>query len=190
MRSQIGAILVLLTALVAGSAENAAAFQTGRELANACRVLLKGLAGKGQQIRIPNTREALLCWGYMQAIQDLVVLTDEGGRPIIGSCPPEEMTTLDLLRSFLAYGRSHPDVLKGNTAAAVIAALQNAYPCNQLGIILKPGGSLKSPSTARVTFSTPTGSCLSTSCSLAASPLNSLLSANHTMPSLLELANR
>ena len=141
MISRIGAVLVVVAALVAGSTYNAAAFQNARELAKACRVLEKGLGGRGQQIRIPNTKEALLCWGYMQAIQDLVVLTDEGERRIIGACPPEQTTTLDLLHSFLAYGRSHPDVLKGNTAVAVITALQNAYPCNQFGAIRPEGRS-------------------------------------------------
>jgi hypothetical protein len=56
-------------------------------------VLESGLAGKGDQIKIPNTKDAFLCWGYMQAIQDLVVLTT----PIIGSCPPEGTPTLPLL---------------------------------------------------------------------------------------------
>jgi len=38
----------------------------------------------------------------MQAMQDLVMLTT----PTIGSCPPKETTTLDLLNSFLRYVRS------------------------------------------------------------------------------------
>jgi hypothetical protein len=66
----------------------------------------------------------------MQALQDIVTLRDEAGRPILGSCPPEYTTTLDLLRSFLEYGLSHLEALKGNAAVAV-RALQSTYPCKQ-----------------------------------------------------------
>jgi len=124
--SRIRAVLVLVTALAAGRPESAAAFENGHELAKDCHVLKKRVVGIGQQIRIPNRKEALLCWGYIQAMQDLVMLTT----PTIGSCPPKETTTLDLLNSFLRYVRSHPRVLKGNPAVAVLTALHNAYPCN------------------------------------------------------------
>jgi hypothetical protein len=40
------------------------------------------------------------------------------------------LTTLDLLNSFLRYVRSHPGVLNGNPAVAVLTTLHNAYPCN------------------------------------------------------------
>ena len=102
MTSRIRAVLFLVTALAAGRAESTAAFENGHELAKDCDVLKKRVAGTGQQIRIPNSKEALLCWGYMQAMQDLVMLTT----PTIGSCPPKETTTLDLLNSFLRYVRS------------------------------------------------------------------------------------
>jgi hypothetical protein len=127
VRTLIAAVLVLLSTPVAGAANNGAALLNGRDLAKACHVLKRGLAGKREQIKIPNTKDAFLCWGYMQAIQDLVVLTT----PIIGSCPPEGTPTLDLLRSFLRYARRDPDVLKANPAVAVLKALQDAYPCNQ-----------------------------------------------------------
>src|SRR5215204_460944 len=45
---RIGAVLVVVAALVAGSTCNAAAFQNARELAKACRVLENGLGRKGQ----------------------------------------------------------------------------------------------------------------------------------------------
>ena len=65
----------------------------------------------------------------MQAAQDLVVLTDESGRRLIGACPPEETTTLDLVETFLAYSRSQSEMLDENAFVAVIAALQNRFPC-------------------------------------------------------------
>jgi Rap1a immunity proteins len=131
MTCRISAGLILLLMLFAYPAMQARAFENARELTNACRKVDQEVAGKGKQIRIPRTKDALLCWGYMQGLQDIVTLADEAGRPIMGSCPPEYTTTLDLLRSFLGYGRSHPEALKSTAAVAVILALQSTYPCSE-----------------------------------------------------------
>jgi hypothetical protein len=42
----------------------------------------------------------------MQAMQDLSVLADENGHRIMGACPPEQTTTLQLIRSFVRYARA------------------------------------------------------------------------------------
>jgi hypothetical protein len=131
MTCRISAGLILFLMLVAHPAMQARAFENARELTNACRKVDQEVAKQGKQIWIPREKNALLCWGYMQALQDIVALTDEAGRPILGSCPPEDTATLDLLRSFLAHGRSHPEALKGNAAVAVITALQSTYPCSE-----------------------------------------------------------
>jgi hypothetical protein len=47
-------------------------------------------------------------WGYMEAIQDLSVLAEDDGRRLLGSCPPEQITLLQLIRSFVSYAHSHP----------------------------------------------------------------------------------
>jgi Rap1a immunity proteins len=124
---------VLLVALVALPAysDRARAVDSARELVNACRELESGREGAGNDILIPNSREALLCWGYLQAMQDLSVLVDQHGRRIIGSCPPEQTTSLQLVHSFLAYARSHAGELEGSAAAAVIKAFKDSFPCRQ-----------------------------------------------------------
>jgi hypothetical protein len=132
MTSKIRLPLMLLTVFLPGHPEMANAFDNGRDLAAACRAVEKGVPRNQQDIRIPNTKEALLCWGYMQAAQDMVVLADGRGSRIMGACPPDTTTTLDLVRAFLAYGRSRPDTLNGNAILAVIAALQSEYPCSQV----------------------------------------------------------
>jgi len=80
-------------------------------------------------IYIPRAREALTCWGYMQGMQDLSVLADENGRRILGACPPEQMTTLQLIRLFVQYASAHRSELPGNAVVAVFRALGEAYPC-------------------------------------------------------------
>ena len=122
---------ILLIGLVAtvAFAWSAAAIEKGDELAAYCQSLERGAKGAGGHVYIPSTREALTCWGYMQAMQDLWVLADENGHRIMGACPPEETTTLQLVRSFVRYARAHHRELPGNAVVAVFRALREAYPC-------------------------------------------------------------
>jgi hypothetical protein len=118
---------LLWLTLLAALPDTAHAMGTARELANDCRSLLHGKAGAGKEIRIPFTKKALVCWGYMQAMQDLSVLTDEDGRRIMGACPPSRTTLLELIEAFVSYTRSHE--LPDNAALGVTRALQEAFPC-------------------------------------------------------------
>src|SRR5207249_3884337 len=106
---------------------SAQAMGSAQELADDCRTLVEAKTGTGKQIRIPFTKKALVCWGYMQAMQDLSVLADEDGRRMMGACPPERTTLLELIQAFVSYARSHE--LPDNAALAVTRALQEAFPC-------------------------------------------------------------
>jgi Rap1a immunity proteins len=108
---------------------SAAAIENADELAGYCQSLERGAKSAGRHIYIPSTREALTCWGYMQAMQDLSVLADENGHRIMGACPPEQTTTLQLIRSFVRYARAHRSELPGNAVVVVFRALREAYPC-------------------------------------------------------------
>jgi hypothetical protein len=122
---------ILSIGLVAtvGFAWGAAAVENAHELAGYCQSLERGAKGAGRQIYISRTREALTCWGYMQAMQDLSVLSDEEGHRIMGACPPEQTSTLQLIQSFVRYARAHSSELPGNAVVAVFRALREAYPC-------------------------------------------------------------
>ena len=108
---------------------SAAAVEDAQELANYCQGLEQGTKGAGREIYIPRAREALTCWGYMQAMQDLSVLSDEEGHRIMGACPPEDTSTLQLIQSFGRYARAHRSELQGNAVIVVFRALRQAYPC-------------------------------------------------------------
>jgi hypothetical protein len=108
---------------------SAAAMENAHELARYCQGLERGAEGAGRHIYIPRTREALTCWGYMQAMQDLSLLADEEGHRIMGACPPEQATTLQLIQSFVRYARAHRIELAGNAVVVVFRALREVYPC-------------------------------------------------------------
>ena len=105
------------------------AIENAQELAGYCQRLVQGVDGAGREIYIPRTREALTCWGYMQAMQDLSVLSDENGHRLMGACPPEQATTLELVQSFVRYSRAHRSELAGNAVIAVFRAIRETYPC-------------------------------------------------------------
>jgi hypothetical protein len=123
--------LLLALCLALASVQEAHAIDTPRQLAAACETVLRGKTGAGGEIKIPNTRDALLCWGYMQAMQDLAVLAFEDGTRLLGACPPEDTTLLQLIQSYVKYARAHPKDLHGSTAVAVMNAFHEAYPCSQ-----------------------------------------------------------
>jgi hypothetical protein len=114
-------LLIVLVATVA-FAWSAAAVENAHELAGYCQSLERGVKGAGRDIYIPRTRETLTCWGYMRAMQDLSVLADENGHRIMGACPPEQTTTLELIRSFVRYARAHRSQLLVNAVVAVFRA--------------------------------------------------------------------
>jgi hypothetical protein len=122
---------ILLIGLVTtvAFAWSAAAVENAHELAGYCQSVERGAKGAGRQIYIPRTREALTCWGYIQAMQDLSVLSDEEGHRIMGACPPEQTSTLQLIQSFVRYARAHRSELSSNAVVAVFRALREAYPC-------------------------------------------------------------
>jgi hypothetical protein len=124
-----GRILSIGLVAIVAFAWSAAAVENAHELAGDCQGLERGAKGTGRHIYIPRTRDALICWGYMHAMQDLSVLVDESGHRIMDSCPPEQMTTLQLIRLFVRYASTHRSELPGNAVVAVFRALQEAYPC-------------------------------------------------------------
>ncbi len=65
------ALLAALTALLAHP-DKARAIDSAQELWNACQELERDREGSGNDVLIPNSKEALLCWGYMQAMQDSI----------------------------------------------------------------------------------------------------------------------
>jgi hypothetical protein len=123
------AFVLICLIVVAAMPVSAHAMGSARDLADDCRTVAQAKTGAGAQIRIPFTKKALVCWGYMQAMQDLSVLADEDGRRIMGACPPERTTLLELIQAFVSYARSHADELPDNAALAVTRALQEAFPC-------------------------------------------------------------
>jgi hypothetical protein len=113
------------------SLEHAQAAASALDLLNNCQSLERGKKGAGHVIQVPNTKEALICWGYTEGMQDLLVWVDENGHRIMGSCPSGKTTVLELIQAFVKYARSHRSELQDNAAVIVRMAFQEAFPCDQ-----------------------------------------------------------
>jgi hypothetical protein len=130
--------VLMLLGLAAGSPDTATALDNSGDLARSCQKLEAGMKGRGDRIHIPGSRDALLCWGYMRAIQDIAMLVDQDGRRLMGACAPEDSRLTDLIHAFVEYAQSHRDEPAESTAVTVIRALQQAYPCRDNGEAPKP----------------------------------------------------
>jgi Rap1a immunity proteins len=126
------ALALLLALVLAAMPLQAREVGTARDLAGGCRTLLQGKRGSGEHIRIPLSKPALVCWGYMQAMQDFAALADENGRRMLGICPPDRATLLDIVEAYVKYANGHAKDLPENAALAVTAALQAAFPCTSV----------------------------------------------------------
>lgn len=124
------AVIVATPAL---GAEPIGVIDSARTLAQACRSMQRTAQAAGRKAKTVVSADTVLCLGYMQAMQDLAVLTDENRQGLLGSCPAAATTLDDLIRAFLDYSRSHADRPSQNAALAVIRSFQLAYPCPAIG---------------------------------------------------------
>ena len=124
------AVIVATPAL---GAEPTGVIDSAHTLAQACRTMERSAQAAGRKTQTRVTADTVLCLGYMQAMQDLAVLTDENRQGLLGSCPAAATTLDDLIHAFLDYSRAHADRPDGNAALAVIRSFQLAYPCPAIG---------------------------------------------------------
>jgi hypothetical protein len=134
--ARILSIGLLVTVAFAWSA---AAVENAHELAGDCQSLERGVKGAGRHIYIPRTRDALICWGNIQAMQDLSVLVDENGHRIMGACPPEQMTTLQLIRLFVRYTNAHRSETSGQCCSGGVTSAARSLPVPRCTRRLNPG---------------------------------------------------
>jgi hypothetical protein len=67
---------------------------TSAELLQSCEAVVSTAGpAAGQTIDIPT--EGLPCWYYMEAIQNMSVLVDQAGQPLLGVCAPPDSTVMD-----------------------------------------------------------------------------------------------
>jgi len=125
--STLAAAVIVATPAI--GAEPTGVIDSAHTLAQACRSMQRTAQAAGRKTQTRVMADTVLCLGYMQAMQDLAVLTDENRQGLLGSCPATATSLDDLIHAFLDYSRSHADRPDENAAVAVIRSFQLAYPC-------------------------------------------------------------
>ena len=121
--SSFAAALLLSMSLTAGSAQAT----TARELLPSCDAALRSLHGSGEDVSIAPAGR--VCWTYMQAVQDMAALADEGGHRLLNICLPENGRTDGVLRAFTKYAHAHPRQLNSRASVVALQGLGAAFPC-------------------------------------------------------------
>src|SRR5277367_1075341 len=123
------AMIALALVSVLLSSRPAQAFETARDLATKCKSVDASALRSERDAYIPGTSAALQCWGYIQAMQDLLVLVDDDGKRIMGVCPNEQTSLLQMTHAFVGYAARHSGDLSNDAALIVVQALKEAFPC-------------------------------------------------------------
>lgn len=118
---------VLAAALLLFAGSSAAQAMSARELLSSCDAALRTMKGSGTNLSIAPAGQR--CWSYMEAVQDMVALGDEGGRRLLGVCVPEGGRTDGLVRTVTRHAHAHMDELDSRASAVVLYALREKFPC-------------------------------------------------------------
>jgi hypothetical protein len=121
-----------LSAVLIAALASPAQAVTGKQLFRQCEALERGAVAKGDDVVLPEGRDAAECWAYMAAVQDFAATVEtEGGPSLIGGCPSSKTTRLDIVRAFNKYARSHRRELEARATLAIVGALADAFPCTK-----------------------------------------------------------
>lgn len=123
----IGRVIVIGVWLVLCSVPARA--QTAAEMLRACEIAQRGMHVDGTQVMLPPGADVNQCWGFMEAVQEYSTLADQDGKRLLGACPPDDGRVTDILRTFVAYARAHPETWQSPAAAVAFTAMVDAFPC-------------------------------------------------------------
>jgi Rap1a immunity proteins len=127
MKMLVAAALTVVVFLVMNGSAAAA---TPAELLQSCQSALRA-AGATNSATVEIPVEGLACWYYMSAVQNMSVVIDQQGRPLLGICAPAGTTLMEFVRIFTRYAQAHREEDKDtdNAAPLVLRSLLDAFPC-------------------------------------------------------------
>jgi hypothetical protein len=123
--------LALVLLLLLAGCVPAASFENANELLSGCELFLGSVRMQGTGFAIQtNDTNAHQCWGYIQAVQALSAVVNEGDKfPITHACLPPTSTGLQLVRVFVSYAQRHPENLHERAGSMALDAFRAAFPC-------------------------------------------------------------
>jgi hypothetical protein len=106
-----------------------AAGEPARDMVSKCSQTFATTAVEGDAVSIPRTDSAGWCWGAFEVLQRVIVYADENNIRFFRICPPPESTRLQIIATFLAYAKRHPEQLNREFTDVAMEGLVESYPC-------------------------------------------------------------
>jgi hypothetical protein len=104
--------------------------ETAAELASICMPIAQTPPASDGELHFKPTFDNGRCWGAFAAIQSLSRIKSTLDKPpLLGICAPAQTTRRELVKAFMDYVGSHPELRTQDFSVAVIVALRSQYPC-------------------------------------------------------------
>lgn len=98
------------------------------QILTSCEILLRELKLNGERVVFPEG--GYPCWFYLLALQDVSVISPDGGKTRwLGACAPPETKLTTLIRVFTRYAEQNPAELNHPPVFIAMNAWQRAFPC-------------------------------------------------------------
>jgi Rap1a immunity proteins len=125
-------MVLAVLATLCSSSFSAHSMESANELLSSCETFLRAYSPAGTGFRLRGDNPASYeCWGYINAIQQLSAILDDGGNTVTGACPEPETTAVQIVRVVVAYAQKHPERLHLRAGVVALAAMRGAFPCGR-----------------------------------------------------------
>jgi hypothetical protein len=125
-------LLIVLVVLVMVRSGQSLALTAKEMQVNCLELTAKARPAGGDQLDIPNSPGALVCFGFFSAVQRFTVFQREGERRrIFGICAPPQTTLLQLIELFQKYVKANPREADQDAADVALTAYAKKFPCPQ-----------------------------------------------------------
>src|SRR5690242_8757887 len=105
--------------------------ETALQVESWCEPFANVLVEPDGRFQMPQSVVSGFCWGAFASIQELGNVTVDSKHRLLGFCPPEDSTRIQLIRIFLKYVQGNPSDLNKRFAFVVWDSLRDAFPCSQ-----------------------------------------------------------
>lgn len=106
---------------------------TAEEMLSECHALLASAKATSDPdaVELENTFSTGACWGAFLSIQQLATLKIDGASsPMFNTCVPGDVTLVQLIQLFDAYGKAHPGRDSEPFTVVALSALHEAFRCD------------------------------------------------------------
>ena len=128
LRQLIPMVLLVMVAASLWAADESGPITAG-EMASWCEPYRTALLD-GASVHVQATPQSQVCFGAFLAVQQLAVTTLPGDpRGALRVCLPETSTTAELIKVFVHFSDTHPELGHRRFSYVLLQSLWSSFPC-------------------------------------------------------------